>query len=85
MSCADRVVGALEQHVLDEVRDAASASDSWREPRVSQTPTVTERTCGIASVTSRKPDGSVSRRSSLGRHSLRSDPLTDSRERTHVS
>ncbi len=37
-----------------------SASDSWREPRVSHTPTVTERTWGIASVTSRKPDGSVS-------------------------
>ena len=36
---------ALEEHVLDEVRDAGMLSaGSWREPRVSQMPTATERT-----------------------------------------
>ena len=37
-----------------------SASLSWRDPRLSQTPIVTDRTCGIDSVTSRSPDGNVS-------------------------
>ena len=37
-----------------------SWSASWRDPRVSQTPTVTDRTCGIDSVTRRKPEGNVS-------------------------
>src|SRR5687768_12653473 len=38
----------------------ASSSDSWRDPRVSQAPIATDRTCGRVSVTSRRPDGNVS-------------------------
>ena len=34
---------------------------SWREPRVSQTPMLTERTCGIRSVRRRRPFGRTSR------------------------
>ena len=34
---------------------------SWREPRASQTPMLTERTCGICSVRRRRPLGSTSR------------------------
>ena len=37
-----------------------SASLSWREPRISQTPIETDRTCGIDSVTRRNPEGNVS-------------------------
>ena len=54
-------VGALEEHVLDEMRDAACASDSWRDPRVSHTPMVTDRTCGIVSVMRRRPVSRTSR------------------------
>ena len=57
-----RLVGALEEHVLDEVRDAAAARRvSWRDPRVSQTPMLTERTCGIGSVRRRRPLSRTSR------------------------
>ena len=62
MSSADPRRRALEQHVLDEVRDAARASAvSWRDPRVSHTPMLTERTCGIDSVTRRRPLSRTSR------------------------
>jgi hypothetical protein len=37
-----------------------SASDSCRDPRVSQTPTVTDRTCGMHSVTNRSPESNRS-------------------------
>ena len=47
--------GALEEHVLDEVGNPLRASTSWREPRVSHTPIVTDRTWGIVSVISRNP------------------------------
>ena len=40
--------GALEDEVLDQVGDAAAGSGSWRDPVSTQTPTATERTCGIA-------------------------------------
>ena len=54
--------GALEEHVLDEVGDpAARPRLSWREPRVSHTPIVTDRTWGIVSVMSRNPLSSTSR------------------------
>ncbi len=51
--------GALEQHVLDEMRDAVLLGVSRREPVPIQTPTETERTCGIASVITRTPLASV--------------------------
>ena len=37
------------------------ASGSWRDPRVSQTPMLTDRTCGMRSVTRRSPFGRTSR------------------------
>ena len=57
----DARLGALEEHVLDEVGDAAARVASWREPRVSHTPIVTDRTCGIVSVMSRRPLSRTSR------------------------
>ena len=49
--CSARAVaGSLEQHVLDEVGDAASRRISCREPVLSQMPSETERTCGMDSV-----------------------------------
>ena len=56
MSSAERRGGALEQHVLDEVRDAVLApASSCREPVPIQMPTETERTWGIVSVITRMP------------------------------
>ena len=38
-----------------------SSSLSWREPRISQTPMLTDRTCGIVSVMRRRPVSRTSR------------------------
>ena len=53
------VGGALEEHVLDEVRDAVLLGVSRREPVPIQMPTDTERTCGMVSVITRTPLASV--------------------------
>jgi hypothetical protein len=60
MACADRLVVPLNNMCSTKCADPLSSSDSCRDPRVSHTPTVTDRTCGIVSVTSRRPDGRVS-------------------------
>ena len=55
ISSADRVVGALEHHVLDEVRDAVLLGPLLRDPVPTQTPTETDRTWGITSVITETP------------------------------
>jgi hypothetical protein len=57
ISSAERLGGALEQHVLDEVRDAVLLGFSRREPVPIQMPTEMERTCGMTSVITRTPLG----------------------------
>ena len=55
------VVRALEDQVLDEVRDAAELAGSRREPAAIQKPSATERTPSMRSVTTRSPLSSVER------------------------
>ena len=52
-------LAALEQQVLDEVRDAGLPGRSSRAPTPTNTPTATERTAGIVSEMTRRPSGSV--------------------------
>jgi hypothetical protein len=60
MTWADRVVVPLNSMCSTKCATPLSASLSCRDPRVSQTPTLTDRTCGMLSVTSLSPDRSVS-------------------------
>ena len=65
----DRVVvlGALEQQVLEEVRDALLPWVSSREPVRTQRPRATERTEETSSVTTRTPPSSSVRAMPSGR------------------
>jgi hypothetical protein len=61
MSSALRVSVPLNSMCSTKCAMPLRSSLSWREPRVSQTPIVTDRTCGMVSVMSRRPLSRTSR------------------------
>ena len=61
MSSADRVSVPLKSMCSTKCAMPLRSSLSCRDPRVSQTPMVTDRTCGIVSVMSRSPLSRTSR------------------------
>src|SRR5436190_19145729 len=61
MSSADRVSVPLNSMCSTKWAMPLSAALSWRDPLVSHTPMLTERTCVIGSVRMRRPLSSASR------------------------
>src|SRR5690606_35579286 len=66
MSSADRVAVPLNSMCSTKWAMPLSSVDSCREPRASHTPTLTERTCGIRSVSTRNPPGRTVRPIGVG-------------------
>src|SRR5690349_10825860 len=61
MSSADRVAVPLKSMCSTKCAMPLCAGVSWRDPRISQTPMLTHRTCGIDSVMRRRPLSRTSR------------------------